>query len=233
MTTVNHKDIIIVVPMYNERESVASMIERLNQIGLPFLLIDNQSTDGCREIALELGSEVIQRDEFGNGYGCAILKGLKVAHERGFEYMGIIDCDITYDTLFFKDVKSHLYKYHMIMGVRNFGDISLVRRIGNMIHTFFTNILFNSKLKDANTGMRLVHVKTFHGVVDEKYMGMMPQMTAFSLRNRLKIEELEYPYGERMGDSKLNKIRDGWVILRTIYKERFRKKVYTTPPPLV
>lgn len=232
MNPVIKNDLLIVVPMYNEVESIALMIQKLKPLNIPFIIIDNHSTDGCREIAENLNVEVLQRGEYGTGYGCAILKGLQVAQERGYRYLGTIDCDVTYNPKYFLEMKRYIDNHHTVMGVRRFKDITFIRRTGNTIHTFIANGLFFSSLKDINTGLRIVNVNVFIPYVKEKNMGMMPQMSVFALRNKLKIKEIEIDYQPRLGLSKLNKIKDGLVILIVILKERIKKRVYLSIPPL-
>lgn len=217
---------LVVIPMYDEVESIALMIEKLKILNYPFIVIDNQSKDGCYEIATALGAEVYQRDEYGSGYGCAIMKGMDIAQKKGIPYIGVIDCDVTYNPKYFNEMGQFIPEYDMVLGVRAFKDITLIRRIGNNIHTYFTNLLFGSSLKDVNTGLRLVKVNLFKPYMSEKYMGMMPQMTSFALRNKLKIKEITIQYESRLGQSKLNKIKDGLDILWAILKERFKKRVY-------
>lgn len=219
-------DFIVIVPMYNESESIALIIEKLRKLNFPFIVIDNHSTDGCYEIALELGAEVYQRDEYGNGYGCAIMKGMDIAKQKGYTYMGIIDCDITYNSEYFVEMTQFTPQYDLVLGVRAYKDISLIRRIGNKIHTLFANLLYGSHLKDVNTGLRIINIGKFKPYMTEKYMGMMPQITSFALRNRLKIKEISIQYEARLGQSKLNKIKDGWDILLAIWRERLKKRVY-------
>ncbi len=218
-------NMLVVVPMYNEVESIELMVKKLNKLALNFIIVDNNSTDGCREIALKLGAEVYQRDEFGTGYGCAVLKGLEIAHQKGFKYVGLIDCDVTYKPEYFLEMEKFVSSNNMVLGVRDFSNISLLRRIGNNIHTHFTNLIYGTSMKDVNTGLRIVEVQAFRNHVSEKYMGMVPQMTSFALRNNLKIKEIPIDYQPRLGNSKLNKIKDGWEILLAIWRERLKKRV--------
>ncbi len=217
---------LVVVPMYNEVESIELMLNTLNSLQLNFIVVDNNSTDGCYEIAVNMGAEVYQRDEYGTGYGCAIMKGLDIAVQKGYSYIGIVDCDVTYNPEYFLEMARYIPEYHMVLGVRKFENIAFFRRLGNNIHTYLANLLYGSSLKDVNTGLRLVEVASFRNHVSEKFMGMVPQMTSFALRNKLKIKEIPIEYQSRMGTSKLNKIKDGWEIAMAIWRERWKKRVF-------
>lgn len=218
--------VLIVVPMYNEVESIELMINKLNSLQLNFIIVDNHSADGCCEIAIRMGAEVHQRDEYGTGYGCAIMKGMEVAQSKGYAYIGTVDCDVTYNPEYFFEMVKYIPEHQMVLGVRGFKDITFLRKVGNNIHTHLTNLLYGASLKDVNTGLRLVEVASFRNHVDEKFMGMVPQMTSFALRNRLKIKEIPIDYQSRMGTSKLNKIKDGWEITMAIWRERWKKRVF-------
>ena len=88
--------IVIAIPVYNEIESIETIIVGIRELGFDFFVVDNNSTDGSWQKALEMGVKVYQRDEFGDGYGCAILKAIRVSVKLGYDYLAFMDCDFSY-----------------------------------------------------------------------------------------------------------------------------------------
>lgn len=216
------KDTIFALPTFNEVASIEIMVNLFRNHNLPFFVVDANSTDGTIKKAVELNIEIYQRNEYGNGYGCAILKAMDIAECKGYKNLGFIDCDTTYPLESFAKMFPYLENHSMIIGARNFNEIDPIRRLGNKVHTWIASVLFNTKIRDINSGMRIIKLSSFKGHVSAKNMGMVAQMTCFAIRNKIPFKELNIEYGQRIGESKL-KLRDGFTILFFILKERFRK----------
>lgn len=216
-----HTSVIYALPTFNEVESLGLMVEKFRKHNLPFFVVDANSTDGTIELAQKLDVEIHQRKEFGKGYGSGILKAMSVAHERGYEYLGFIDCDNTYPVESFKKMVDSLSNNDMVVGARDYSQIDFIRRIGNSIHSIFGSFLFAHKITDINSGMRIIKLSTFLGKLNARNMGMVASMTCYSIKNNIPFKEIPIIYGERIGESKL-KLTDGLVILYYILFERFR-----------
>jgi len=215
----NKHNLIIALPTFNERESIEQMINRVSDMGYPLFIVDNNSTDGTIDIAGKLNVEVIQRSRDKNGYGCGIQLALETAKNKGYEYLGILDCDTTYFPEDFRILEKYMPETDLIVGARPMSNISFSHRLANYIHTCFTSLLFGKYLKDVNSGMRIIRVKKFAGKLTAYNMGLVAQMTSMALRKKMIFEEVPIRYGERLGQSKV-RAYDGIVILWKILKER-------------
>jgi len=216
---------LVALPTFNEIESIAEVIALVREQGYECIVVDNQSTDGTIEKAEELNVKVYQRQEFGTGYGCAIRKALKIAKEQGHEFLGILDCDLTYAPADFKILERHLGDNDLVIGARSMKDIAFWRRMGNWVHILFVRLLFWRMVKDINSGMRCIRVNKFIDHLNAPNMGMVAQMTCFAIRNKLPYVEIPISYGERKGHSKIVLI-DAYVILQTIFLQRIKARVY-------
>jgi len=93
------KKITIVIPCYNEGESLEELIDQLKKINnnFYFVLVDNGSTDNTQSILKRLNIpqniEVI-RKELNNGYGAGIKFGLKKVKT---DYAGWMHADLQQD----------------------------------------------------------------------------------------------------------------------------------------
>lgn len=218
------KSFLIALPTYNEIESIEKMILRIKKLNYDLIVVDGGSTDGTVEKAQSLGIEVFLRGKYGNGYGGGILKAFEIAEERSYKYLGILDCDITYSPEDFEKMVNFIPTYDIIVGARPMKNIALWRRVGNYLHTYSTRLMYGKRIKDVNSGMRIMNVSKFFGHVDSSQFGMVPQISSFALRNNYSYKEVDISYSERAGESKVN-ILDGAVILWALIKERFKKKL--------
>ena len=134
--------------------------------------------------------------------------------------MVLIDCDSTYPVELIPKMLSILKPKTMIVGARPMNSIIFVHRIGNLIHSQSINLLFGSKLTDANSGLRAFWVDDLAGKVDANGFDIEVDMTIKALKQGIKIKEIPIEYKARVGRSKIL-LTDGLRILFKIFKERF------------
>ena len=210
----------VVLPTYNEEESIAQMINAIRKLNLPLFVMDEHSRDKTEEIAKSLGVEVYQRE--GSGKGAGLISAINLAGQKGFDIIVIIDCDSSYPVEDIPKLLEYIPEYDMVIGSRNLNDVEFSHRIGNIIHTQAINILFNSRLKDINSGMRAIKVKRMSGLLNANGFDIEAQITIKAIKNKFKIKEIPIKYKERLGQSKI-RIKDGFLILSRIIKERLSR----------
>src|SRR3954452_12403288 len=89
-------ELTVVVPAYNERDTIAKVLERLR--ALPFetqiVVVDDCSADGTADVVAALdGVELVRRERNG-GKGAALRTGFAAARGR---VVVIQDADMEYD----------------------------------------------------------------------------------------------------------------------------------------
>lgn len=89
-TVLDRTNTIVVVPAFNEQETIVSVIEKIRETGFPFVVIDDGSTDETRKMAISAGARTISLP-FNGGIGGAMRCGMRFALEKHFE--AIIQCD--------------------------------------------------------------------------------------------------------------------------------------------
>lgn len=214
----------VVIPCLNEAESVAQCVEKalrgIEACGLPgeVVVVDNGSTDDSARLARDAGARVVEEPR--RGYGSAYLRGFSEARGKYF-LMG--DADMTYD---FEDLPRFIQPLHelgldMVMGTRLKGEILkgampwTHRWIGNPILSGMLKILFKTRISDSHCGMRSF-TRDAYDRMQLRTTGMefASEVVVKALQCELKISEVPITYYPRVGESKLEGLRDAWRHVR-------------------
>lgn len=100
----SHSDCLVIIPMYNERENAAAIIDAVMEREHPMdvLVIDDGSPDGTASIVKEKMAQypgrvdIIER-QGKQGLGTAYITGFKAAIERDYEYIFEMDADFSHN----------------------------------------------------------------------------------------------------------------------------------------
>lgn len=223
---------VLVVPALNEQEAIAGLLMRALQARARVLaetpvtemclvVVNDGSTDRTQAIIDEPQfNEVIKvRFAQNRGYGAAIKAGFAAAPG---ELVGFIDADGTCDPEFSVQLINHLLATDadMVLASRLSADskMPLVRRIGNRLFSRLLNLLAGTAVVDMASGFRVLRRASL------RWMSPLPDGMHFTpalscigvLDPRLRIAEIPMPYDERVGQSKLSVVWDGFRFLATI-----------------
>jgi glycosyltransferase involved in cell wall biosynthesis len=211
---------LICLPSFNEADNIAYMLEELRSYGYTDIIVsDANSSDGTADIARSMGALVLPRS--GHGKGFAIKDVLFYAKEHNFEALILLDCDRTYPISSIAELISSFINVDMVVACRNFKDISFLRRLANHLMTAWTNLFFNTNVKDMATGMRMLRVEKFVGNITAKSFDVEPQMHCLALKNKWRVKEIDISYKTRVGESKIN-LSHLFLILYRVVVERFK-----------
>lgn len=90
------KEIMILIPAYNEEKNIGNVLEEINSAGweewADIVVVNDGSTDATSKEAREHGAEVIDLI-YNMGYGSALQTGYKYAQYEGYEYVLQMDAD--------------------------------------------------------------------------------------------------------------------------------------------
>ena len=92
---------LVIVPTYNERASLAGIVEALGDLSVDLLVVDDNSPDGTGDLADELAAKynfvhVLHRKKK-NGLGRAYCAGFEWALQRDYEFVFEMDGDFSHD----------------------------------------------------------------------------------------------------------------------------------------
>ena len=95
---------IVIIPTYNERENIESIIKKVMSLNSPFdiLIVDDNSPDGTAAIVKILQNDfkgrlhILERKEK-NGLGTAYIAGFKWCLEKHYSYIFEMDADFSHN----------------------------------------------------------------------------------------------------------------------------------------
>jgi glycosyltransferase involved in cell wall biosynthesis len=213
----------IIIPCYNEEITIAKVIDDFRK-HLPeasLYVFDNNSTDRTAEIARSLGAVVVKEKRQGKGY---VVQSM--FHKVDADVYVMVDGDDTYDVSSVNAMLDMVLRDEADMIVANrlstFSKKSFrpFHTLGNNLVRFLINKLFKSNLKDIMSGYRIMNrpfVKNIN--ITSTGFEVETEMSIKALKYGFVIKEMDAPYGERPpgSRSKLNTIKDGVLVLKTIF----------------
>jgi glycosyltransferase involved in cell wall biosynthesis len=221
----------IVIPIYNERETLETLIAKVNAVDYDkeILLIDDFSTDGTREILKSYENKENFQVLYHNrnqGKGAALRTGF--SNVNG-DIIIIQDADLEYNPADYGTLIEPIMdgRADVVYGSRFLGGPHRVlffwHSIGNMVLTTFSNMLTNVNLTDMETGYK-VFTKKVNDTLTFKCdrFGFEPEFTAKVAKNNFRIFEVPISYnGRDYSEGKKITWKDGVAAIWYIIKFKF------------
>jgi dolichol-phosphate mannosyltransferase len=150
---------LVVIPTYNEAESIAEILRALKSLDCDVLVIDDGSPDGTAKIVRELGVEVIERS--GKlGLGSAYRTGFSIAIDRGYTYIIQMDADGSHQVSDLQKMMDWIGSTDLIIGSRwvkdgGIANWSKFRQLISKSANNYANALLSLGIKDTTSGFRI------------------------------------------------------------------------------
>ena len=150
---------LVVIPTYNEAQSIGELLTSLKTLDCDVLVIDDGSPDGTASIIRTHGVEVIER-EGKQGLGSAYRTGFSIALERGYTYVIQMDADGSHQVSDLQKMMEWIGSADVLIGSRYVKDggvanWSKFRENLSKSANRYANVLLSLGIKDTTSGFRI------------------------------------------------------------------------------
>ncbi len=226
-----YRKLTVIMPVYNERNTVAEAIRRARDVDLPIemeiVVVDDGSSDGSGEIIDRLKDSTVRviRWQDNRGKGAAVRAGIEASTG---DAVIIYDADLEYDPRDWHAMLRPLIEgqAQAVYGSRFTGErrnMMFWHWIGNRFLSTMTNILYNTTLSDMETCFKLLDGDVARSLrLEANRFEIEPEITAKVLRLGLRIWEVPIRYAGREPDQgKKISWADGFPALWALLRYRF------------
>ena len=150
---------IVVIPTYNEVESIGFLLDALKLLPVDILVIDDGSPDGTAELCRARGVEVISRSGK-MGLGGAYRTGFAVALERGYSNVIEMDADGSHQVSDLVKMMEWIGTSELLIGSRWVADGAIqnwskFREYLSKAANAYANVVLSLGIKDTTSGLRI------------------------------------------------------------------------------
>ncbi len=222
----------VIVPVYNEKATVATLLERVCAVRLAdeVIVVDDGSSDGTRDLLPQIAAshpEIrIILHATNRGKGAAVRTGIQAATK---DLVLIQDADLEYDPRDYPSLLAPIAegKADVVFGSRFLGGprrtTMFWHMVANKLLTLLTNILYDSILTDMETGYKLFRRDLIQSLpLRSNRFEIEPEITAKLLKRRARIFEVPISFNPReYSEGKKIKLRDAFTAVWALLKYRF------------
>jgi glycosyltransferase involved in cell wall biosynthesis len=220
----------VVMPVFNERETIEEIVTRVLAVPLriELIVVDDGSTDGTREMLPDLqrrhGFKLVLQPK-NQGKGAALRRGFR---EVTGDLVVIQDADLEYSPEEFPQLIDLICqgRADVVYGSRFLGRhrvFLFTHYAGNRLLTLVTNVLYNTMLTDMETCYKVMRTDVLRSfALESNGFGIEPELTAKIFKRRYRVYEIPITYdGRGYDEGKKITWRDGIVALWVLLKYRF------------
>lgn len=235
----DHWRLSVVMPIYNERDTIRVVIDRVKAVPIrkELILVEDCSRDGTRDILKQIEAEakanpdpqneiVVVYHDVNRGKGAAVRSGFSKA--KG-DVVLIQDADLEYDPSEYPRLIKPIVdgKADVVYGSRFLGDqehrvLYYWHYLGNTALTTLSNMFTNLNLTDMETCYKVFTRQAIDSIwptLKQNRFGIEPELTAKVARRKLRIYERSISYsGRTYEEGKKIGLKDAfqalWCIIR-------------------
>ena len=226
--------ITIIIPCYNEENTIEEIITRVNNFKdfpLEIIVVDDCSNDSTpikiKNLLNKFKNIKYFRHSSNQGKGAAVVTGIK---NTSGQIIIIQDADLEYDPADYKNLLEPFLKTDadVVYGTR-FKGSGYVRLhffwhyLANKILTLATNIVTNLNMSDMETGYKIFKTHLVKDLVlKEKSFGIEPEITLKLAKKNCTFYEVPINYnGRSYQEGKKITFIDAFRAIYCIFKYRF------------
>lgn len=231
------KKVSVVMPAYNEEEYIAKAVKEFSSIPEvdEVIVVNNNSTDRTKELAIKAGAIVVDEEKQGYGYACQ--RALK---EASGDLIILVEPDGTFSAHDIEKFLAYSNDFDFVIGSRTSkemihegANMGKFLKWGNWALAKMIEVLFNApSLTDVGCTYRLIKRDALEKIKDKFTVGgshFSPEMIILAIRSRIPMIEIPVNYKERKGSSKITgrkwaAFKLGLRMIKLILSYRFWRK---------
>ncbi|PIB26258.1 glycosyltransferase family 2 protein [Maribacter sp. 4G9] len=204
-------DIKVIIPAFNEADSIAHVIKDLPKSVSEIIVINNASTDATVENARKAGATVLTETKKGYGYACLCGMDYIAKQSKQPDIIVFIDGDYSdypeeLDKLVAPIIENDL---DFVVGarkksLREEGSMTPQQVFGNQLATFLMRLFFGSKFTDLGPFRAIKYESLKELKMEDKTYGWTVEMQLKILRKKMAYTEVPVRYKKRIGVSKVS-----------------------------
>jgi glycosyltransferase involved in cell wall biosynthesis len=220
----------VVMPAYNERETIEEIVGRVLAVPIrkELIVVDDCSTDGTSDMLRDLqrlhGFRLLTQAR-NQGKGAALRRGFA---EVSGDIVLVQDADLEYSPEEYPDLIGLICegRADVVYGSRFLGRHRVflyTHYLGNRILTLLTNVLYNTMLTDMETCYKVMRTEVLRSfALRSNGFGIEPELTAKIFKRGFRVYEVPITYdGRGYDEGKKITWRDGVVALWVLIRYRF------------
>jgi glycosyltransferase involved in cell wall biosynthesis len=227
---VNNPKIIVIIPAFNEENSIAKVIHDIPRDFVDeIIVVNNNSNDATEVNAQNAGATVLREARPGYGYAC--LKGLEYLKQlqTAPDIVVFIDADYSdHPEEMPLLVQPILKGMDMVIGSRALGkkergSMTVQQVFGNWLATRLLKMIYGIRYTDLGPFRAIRYDKLLEINMQDTTYGWTVEMQLKAAKLKMKIVEVPVNYRKRIGFSKISgtikgTVMAGYKILTTIFK---------------
>ena len=231
------KKVSVVMPAYNEEEYIAKAVKEFSSIPEvdEVIVVNNNSTDRTKELAIKAGAIVVDEEKQGYGYACQ--RALK---EASGDLIILVEPDGTFSAHDIEKFLAYSNDFDFVIGSRTSkemihegANMGKFLKWGNWALAKVIEVLFNGpSLTDVGCTYRLIKRDALEKIKDKFTVGgshFSPEMMILAIKSRIPMIEIPVNYKERKGSSKITgrkwaAFKLGLRMIKLILSYRFWRK---------
>jgi glycosyltransferase involved in cell wall biosynthesis len=228
----------IVIPCYNEQETILFLIDKVcaarlpGKMGREIIIVDDYSTDGTRKLLYSLKNPLVKIVYHKNnrGKGAALRTGFENAQG---DFVVVQDADLEYDPNEYEKLLGPLLdgRADVVYGSRFLTAserrvLYFSHYVGNRMLTFISDIFSNLNLTDMETCYKMFRGEVLKKIrLQEDRFGFEPEITAKVAKLKCRVYEVGISYsGRTYEEGKKIGLRDAFRALWCIIKYNLVKQ---------
>lgn len=228
------KNVLAIIPAYNEQDNIVSTVEdlRANAPDVDYVIVNDGSRDRTLDICRDKGYNVISLS-VNTGLAGAFQTGMKYAQRHGYDYAIQFDADGQHSAAYIDDMVALAESSgaNIVIGSRFATQKKpfSARMVGSALISAMILVTTGKKIQDPTSGMRLFDSEMIPLFAQELDYSPEPDTISLLMRNGFSVRETQVNMRERIaGESYLSFTKSIAYMLRVcmsiLLVQWFRKK---------